>query len=160
MTSETLLKVGTIVCALCMVAPLSALAGGKGITPPKPKPKPKPATVTQALALECKEFEDAAKTAFTDGAFATALKQAEAAMKCNGKNNMSMIAGMAACASTNADKARYWFKFIPRTKQDQLLSFCLRQKVMIDPSSVPPTPVAAPALKAAPKATPLPQKRP
>ena len=42
MTSETLLKVGAIVCALCMVAPLSALAGGKGITPPKPKPKPKP----------------------------------------------------------------------------------------------------------------------
>ena len=51
-----------------------------------------------------------AQTKANDGQNGAALRAYEAVMRCSGKTNYAVIAGISACKSNNADRARYWFK--------------------------------------------------
>jgi len=139
-----------------MLAPPNASAEGKD----KPTSKPQ-ATAIRPPALDCDELEDAAMEAYTAEDYEKALKQAEAAMKCSGNRKMGVVAGLAACASENADKARYWYKVAPRTKRAQLAHRCLAANIVLDESVpvVEPTkrtakPASNSGSKAASKAAP------
>lgn len=51
-----------------------------------------------------------AQTKANDGQNGAALRAYEAVMRCSGKTNYAVIAGISACKSNNDERARYWFK--------------------------------------------------
>ncbi len=74
-----------------------------------------------------------AQTKANDGQNGAALRAYEAAMRCSGKTNYAVIAGISACKSSNADRARYWFKV--SGGKGPIQQSCLQQNPKIDVTS-------------------------
>ena len=74
-----------------------------------------------------------AQTKANDGQNGAALRAYEAAMRCSGKTNYAVIAGISACKSSNPDRARYWFKV--SGGKGPIQQSCLQQTPKIDVTS-------------------------
>ena len=90
-----------------------------------------PACDAAALATEAQRW-------FSNGFYVDALRLYEATMRCTGKTTYARVAGIAACKSNNAARARFWYR--SAGNHASVAQSCLQQSPQIQLSELSASP--------------------
>lgn len=103
----------------------------KDVKDKDPKGDPKPDAPPKA-ACDAAKAEEAGRAAFGAGNYGAALRSLEEAMKCSGSRSLAGMAGVAACRSKNAERARALFRLASADQQNGVTQACMNNNISLE----------------------------